>query len=446
MRQQQTNVFSPSTADTQTARRLTTLAILFAFLPYLVAGIRGHSSLLKIGSYNLCAEDVAVIVLVVALISRIDVGRISLSRVLLAFILLIAFFNLAIGVSGGNSYAALFEFRNRAVALLFFGLILSRWGTLRPGEYLRLPLVAGAVAFLLLYAVRLVGGPLLLVDPESFGALHAEYMEARLINAEAVIFLGAAAIFFLSEAAHQNLDSFRKSAYWALAAVCFLVVLVSRQRTGTVAVIAGLCIFLLLHPTQLGGKRALRLLAGVALLGALLVVAITVLGDVLEILPESFRESISRRDTFYGRVEIWTSSLAAYSSWSFRWRAFGRPAGEPLIVLLDQGEWEYSIHSAYLGLLLNYGFVGAALWAALLLAALIAALRSSQARQLQTSDLAPSVAASWLVILLIYGVSYEWRNGAAVFLGIAMIPLIRHRGRAKSRPRIIKRRQGPLPA
>ena len=190
----------------------------------------------------------------------------------------------------------------------------------------------------------------------------------------------------------------------------------------------------------------MRLLVGVALLGALVAVVAIILGDALEILPASFRESFAKRDTFLARVEIWTGSLAAYSGWSFQWRAFGRPVGEPLMLLLEQGEWEYSVHNGYLGLLLDYGFVGAALWVALLLAALVAALRSSQSPRLLRSDLAPSVAASWLVILLIYGFSYEWRNGAAVFLGFAMMPLIRHKGRVKSGPRIIKRRQGPLPA
>ena len=40
----------------------------------------------------------------------------------------------------------------------------------------------------------------------------------------------------------------------------------------------------------------------------------------------------------------------------------------------------------------------------------------------------PALAVCWLIIFLIYGYSYEWGNGAGVFIGMAMIPLIRYNG------------------
>lgn len=407
--------------DTAVARCLTTFAVAFAFLPYLVAEIRGNTSLLQIGSYNLCAEDVAVIPLVVALLSRLDVGRFGLTRLLLCLALLLALFNLLIGVSK-NSFAAVLEFRNRVVFLLFLGIIFSRWSTLRPLQYLAFPLVAVAIAFLVLYGVRLIGGPLVFVDPTSTGAIYSDFLEGRLINAETVIFLGAAAAFFLSEGAPSSYG-FRRLAYLALAAICVCVVLLSRQRTASVAVGFGLCVLFLLHPTLLGVKRTPRLL-GLILLGVLFIAAAAA-SDVLELLPQDYRDSLLKRDTLFARLEIWTSSLAVYFNWDFWWQAFGRPVGQRLVLHLDQGDWEYSVHSAYLGLLLNYGIVGFFLWVAVLLAALIAVFRQSQV--LQTSDMHSSVAACWLTILLIYGFSYDWRNGAGVFIGMAMIPLIRRR-------------------
>ena len=81
------------------ARFFTTVAISFAILTIVVDEIRGNTILLQMGSFNLCAEDVAVIPLVVALVSRVDVGRFGLSRILLGLALLLALFNLLIGVS-----------------------------------------------------------------------------------------------------------------------------------------------------------------------------------------------------------------------------------------------------------------------------------------------------------------------------------------------------------
>ena len=62
------------------ARFFTTVAISCAFLTYLIKEIRGNTTLLKMGSFNLYPEDVAVIPLVVALVSRVDVGRFGLSE------------------------------------------------------------------------------------------------------------------------------------------------------------------------------------------------------------------------------------------------------------------------------------------------------------------------------------------------------------------------------
>ena len=142
-----------SASDSRMARFFTTVAISFAFLAYVIVEIRGNTSLLQIGSFNLCAEDVAVIPLVVALVSRVDVGRFGLSRILLCLALLLALFNLLIGVSH-NAFAALFEFRNKIVFLLFLGVIFARWGTLRPLEYLAFPLVAASIALVFLYGIR----------------------------------------------------------------------------------------------------------------------------------------------------------------------------------------------------------------------------------------------------------------------------------------------------
>ena len=199
------------------------------------------------------------------------------------------------------------------------------------------------------------------------------FMEGRVINAETVTFLGAAAAFFLSQGSRNSSNGFRRLAYWALAGICLIVVLLSRQRTASTGVIVGLSAFFLLHPTLFGVKRTPRLLAA-CLVGVLFVVAVTA-GDVLEVLPEEFRESLAKRDTLDARIEIWTEALAMYSRSDFWWQAFGRPTGVPLVLQLEAGEWGYSVHSAYVGLLMSYGIVGSLVWATLLLAALFAALR-----------------------------------------------------------------------
>jgi O-antigen ligase len=339
---------------------------------------------------------------------------------LLCLALLLALFNLIIGVSH-NPFAALFDFRSRIVFVLFLGVIFARWGTLRPLEYLAFPLVAASMALVLLYGIRLVD-PLAFVDPNTTGAMQVQWLEGRVINAETVTFLGAAAAFFLCQGSRNRSNGFRRLAYWALAGICLVVVLMSRQRTATTGVIVGLSALFLLHPTMFGVKRAPRLLAAV-LIGALVATAVTA-GDVLEVLPDEYRESLAKRDTLNERFEIWTEALAAYSRSDFSWQLFGRPTGVPLVLQLEAGEWRYSVHSAYVGLLMSDGIVGSFLWHTLLLAALFAALRPRHV--LEKFDLDPALAVCWLAIFLIYGYSYEWKNGAWVFIGMAMIPLIRY--------------------
>jgi O-antigen ligase len=208
-----------------------------------------------------------------------------------------------------------------------------------------------------------------------------------------------------------------------------IVVLLSRQRTATVAIFAGLGILLLLDSDLLGRNRMLRRILAVTLFCiVLLVVTLVASGEMLAILPESFRDSLLKRDTWYGRMEIWEGALYTYNSWGLSSRAFGRPAGESLnIVLYNNTEWIYSVHNAYIGFLIDYGFVGAGLWVTLLLAALVAAFRTRKMLPVFSYDLHPSVAASWLTMLLIFGFSYEWRDALAVFLGLALIPLIRRK-------------------
>ena len=417
-----------ASGDQPLARRLAIAAIFLCFLPNLIGAIRGTTALAEIGSYSLSLKDLAVPALLLAIVSRIDIGRIGLFRVILFLILSLAFMNLLRGISGGTPFAAVFDFRNRASLLLFFAFVLTRWGSLRPGEYLNAPLTIIAVTFICLFIARLGGGPLLFVDGNSFGAVDIEYLEDRLLDAQAVICLGASAAFFLSVAAHRPPD-YIQFFYRSLAVLCLIVVLLSRQRTATVAIFAGLGILLLLDSDLLGRNRMLRRILAVTLFCiVLLVVTLVASGEMLAILPESFRDSLLKRDTWYGRMEIWEGALYTYNSWGLSSRAFGRPAGESLnIVLYNNTEWIYSVHNAYIGFLIDYGFVGAGLWVTLLLAALVAAFRTRKMLPVFSYDLHPSVAASWLTMLLIFGFSYEWRDALAVFLGLALIPLIRRK-------------------
>jgi O-antigen ligase len=178
----------------------------------------------------------------------------------------------------------------------------------------------------------------------------------------------------------------------------------------------------ILHPTLLGVKRAPRLLA-VSLVSVLLMVAVEA-GDALDLLPDEYRNSLANRNTLNWRFAIWTEALAVYFRSDFWSQVFGRPIGEPLVLQIEQGEWRYSVHGTHVGFLLSYGILGSFLWVTLLLAALFGALRRRH-HVLQMGDLEPAVAVCWLLILLIYGYSYEWGNGAGVFLAMAMLPLIR---------------------
>ena len=407
-----------SASDSGMARFLTTLAISFAFLTDLFLQIRGEAKFVQLGSYNLRPEDITVVALVFALVSRVDVGRFGLPRVLLSLVLLLAAFNLLRGVSQ-NAFAALFDFRSTAVLLFFLAVIFARWGTLRPLEYLGFPMVSASIVHILLFGIRLV-------EPHAFSDPNSEFvddlMEGRIINAGTAIFLGAAAAFFLSQGSRTSLNGFRRVAFWALAGICLVVVLMSRQRTATTGVIVGLSVFFVLHPTMLGVKRAPRLL--VAIVASALLILVVATGNVLDLLPSEYRDSALERRTLDFRLEVWTEALKAYSQWDFWWQAFGRPIGVPLILQLEHVEWRYSVHSTYVGTLMSYGIVGALLWATLLLLALFAALRPRHGRA--KFDLEPAVAVCWLVIYFIYGYSYEWRNGVGVFIGMALIPLIRY--------------------
>ena len=400
--------------------RLVPLAFAAAMFIDFLWELRGNDEIAQIGTFNLHGADIATAIGLLALLAARP-GLRSLNTVTLLVLAIggLVAFSLLRGVLE-NPFQAGIAFRFRAVTLVFiFYVALSR-RKLEPFQHSEPWLVTFIWLYVGLFCLRLLFGPTLFLLQDSTAYLNIIGLEFRSLNAETILILDFALLMFLHTALRTR-NGGSRNFYIVLAVTAFVVIVLSRQRTASVAGLIGLATLFLTDFKLLRRHAFLITMVGISAIAALGVWAVGLLPDLIQMLPEQFQISVQRTQTLSGREEIWAYSLGwRFANWDIIRQLFGPPAGEALNIMTIQGLWKSSLHSQYVATIMNYGIVGAFAWGSLLMVGIFRALRELPRETANLAGLSPSLVLAWLATLLVYGYAYEWADGAGVFLAMAL--------------------------
>ncbi|MGA7675051.1 MAG: O-antigen ligase family protein, partial [Rhizomicrobium sp.] len=366
--------------------------------------------------------DIAVAIGLIALIAaKPGFGRPNLMKFLVFVIGGVIGFTLLRGMLV-NPFLAFYSFRVRAVPLLFLFYVTFSRTRLEPVSSSQPWLVLWIGIALVVFCSRSVMGPTLFMAHDSPSYLFPFISgELRVVNNETILVFGLVLTMFLDNCLSTTNFETRRFYLFFLVAL-FVVIVLSRQRTATAASLAGLAtLFLANYKFLRRNKVVLIILACLAFI-AVVILSTGLLPVLLLMLPEQFQRSIEKFATLNARENVWNVAIGwRFVNWDIVRQLFGPPAGEPLDLVTSNGSlWGHSLHSQYIATIMNYGLVGAIAWAALVIYGIIQAFRALRSGQPNRVGLSPRVVLSWFAILLVFGIGYEWHDGAGFFMAMAL--------------------------
>lgn len=404
-----------------TATRGTTLLCAAALLVDLTYEIRGYDFLVLIGSYNLHAADIAAgICLLAAFSSAVNLGRLTVVRVCVLAICAVAILSLLRGVQE-SSFHAFYAFRTRAVALgclAYVGLRGKRIGSIWQYEPI---LLGGAGIAVLLFLFRAALGPTLLMAHDSPTYLGIGLLQFRDLQFETVLVMGLVMIMYLDR--WLVIKYPKKRVQDLLVALVLLsVILLSRQRTATIASLVGVAALFLTDMHFLRRNAHIMIAIVYAIVTILIAWMSGSIPVLVKMLPETFQYAINNVSTLDARQEVWSAALGLlYAKWDITRQLLGAPAGEQLYIFIaGNGYWQHSLHSQYIQTLMDYGLLGCLFWAALVVYTVVCAFRELGTGRLNRMGLSPRLVLAWIAALLTYGYSYEWVEGSGFFVAMAL--------------------------
>jgi hypothetical protein len=190
------------------------------------------------------------------------------------------------------------------------------------------------------------------------------------------------------------------------AAAFGVVVMIVQQRTVWAVAAAMIATFYL---SSRGEHRTKGILAGIAVLwGGLILITSNVAGDLIGKLISAANDS----STYDARVNSWQNLIAESFAKGLGTVLFGAPFGTGYGRFEGVGRWvEFAPHNWYVTLFLRVGLVGTAIFALLLLAAIIRVIRSQN----------DATSVGILVGTLVYCWAYSIMWYSAIFVGWALI-------------------------
>lgn len=422
------SVIGPTKQRTPTSRlgdsylRFAPLACAGALFIDFLYEVRGWDELGIIGSYHLHGVDIAAAIGFVALIAaKPGFGRPNLMKFLVLVIGGLIGFSLLRGILV-SPFLAFYAFRVRAVPLLFLFYITFSRVRLEPVLHSQPWLVLWICIATVVFCLRSIFGPSLFMAPESpsylFPLISGEF---RVLNTETILVFGFVSTMFLDDLlSTANIE--KRQVYLIFIAAMLIVVVLSRQRTAAAASLAGLAtLFLANYKFLRRNKVVLIILAGLAFI-AIVILSTGLLPVLVQMLPAQFQKSFEKIGTLNARMNVWNVAIGwRFVNWDIVRQLFGPPSGEPLYLVTTNGSlWEHSLHSQYIATIMNYGLVGAIAWAALVIYGIIQAFRALRSGQPNRVGLSPRVVLSWFAILLVFGIGYEWHDGAGFFMAMAL--------------------------
>tara|TARA_R110002074_G_scaffold352155_1_gene523370 strand:- start:3753 stop:5051 length:1299 start_codon:yes stop_codon:yes gene_type:complete len=396
--------------------RFMSIGVMFAFLTYFWTELRGDDQLAVIGSFHLHMEDVAALFCFLGLLQeKKDYSRLNIQRICIAVILILALFSLMVG-SISDVFNAFYNFRTRLVVLFFLSYVLLSGKYVRPINTYLTPIIAITFLFLGIFILRTIFGATLFLNPGTFAYLNIASLAYRPLNADSVLFLSFSFFLFVQLSLY-NINRRQRILFGLLAISVILVILFTRQRTVTIACFSALAAFLIWEPKLLRQN----LVAQLIFIFGISVAAFGFLGRLFDVVPESVVRAFGQTGTLEARIGIWKSAIyGVFDNWDLPMRLFGRPSSDALDIVTNLGLWKYSVHSSYVATLLNFGLIGSFFWA---LVCLVTFFQLGLGRHSLLSGelgLKRNVAFAWLIILLIYGFSYEWRDASGFFLAMCV--------------------------
>jgi len=168
---------------------------------------------------------------------------------------------------------------------------------------------------------------------------------------------------FIASCASAYIAPERRKAWIGLAVTISLLVVLSRSKTSLLACLASAGAFPVLTALQRGGVRSILftwLAATAALIG----------GALFYIAPDMIFKMLGKDPTLTGRTEIWASlmRLSDKHPWlGYGYKAFWTPTSVPASVVRAETHWDVpSAHNGWLDLLIQLGWIGVALFGAVL--------------------------------------------------------------------------------
>ena len=383
-------------ATIELSDRLTMVALWLLLVGAVIFEIQGQSSLISLGFYTFHVIDPAPVVALAAIVTNLAARRPDWPVYTLPIVLILGLtiVDLLRGLAIQPDLAAQWARANIAI-----GLFLMLAVTMRPipavMRAMRLALLVAATTLSVLAVLRLairldlfltVEGPNLMV-----------IYDHRPLTGQGAFLITFAGLLLFSEALHRRRFVFDAR---MLGAILFVaVVLISRQGTASIALLAGLATIFYL---QRDSTHQLRIGFGIALLLIVAALLLVFLPSLLD--TQNFASRAGNLDM---RRQIWSSLMALWPYEPALVRYFGFPAGQqPVLTVFVDGiyqTWPYSMHSMYYGSLSTMGYLGAAAYIALLamlgFRLLIATLKGTM----------PAFALGCWVATIVFSYSYEIR-------------------------------------
>jgi hypothetical protein len=398
-------------------------ALVLTVAQIMVLEIIGRNTLIPLGGSGLQAADLAMPALPV-LAALLILRGVRFTAILLAFL---AFYALTF-VRGliTDPSAALNAFRFD-VTLILLILSFSTGGLERMGyKTVCRILVAASMLVAAVSLSRFAYGPNFLVDMSNVDIEIADdWNDGRTLGAPAVLIMVCAILFGVMRdyATAKPQPRIR----WDLVTIFLLgMVLASGQRT------ACLGFALALGLMAINRFRAAVLPVLILVPFALFVVwtgIIDLSGSVAENIGQNMG---GRSGTFAFRMSIWNAFFQSLDQWHGFDLLFGRPLGQRPVFYLLQRLWTASLHSAYVGLIPLIGFAGMLVFLTGILLCTFGAM--GRFIKYQRGPMPPGTELQLFsaAVLLVYGISYEWRNILGVLIGILILPSSRPAGIQKS--------------
>lgn len=382
----------------------------------LLQEIRGSQELFIVGSYHCNMIDLTVVLCMTCLLLRFPhfVSHRLVNLCLLALLGLV-FVNFVRGVYFDLFRAAISE--RQQIFLLIFGLVLmADDSNAKLKDYIP-PLLFGAAVVMCVYMLRRQFGSTFMLKSGVWALAETVYGEGRFIDSESTMVLVGVSLMTFHLSASSKMR--REQVCWGLISFAtFAVMILSRQRTASIAGLLGFIVYFILRPGFFW-KISLPIRLGMVAGTLLVISAMVFVGPerAYEFLPQKYRASAERRNTIDARQAIWNAALFKYSTWSTGDQLIGAYAGQPYDLIVKDRQWDASVHNTYIGVLLRYGAVGLLIFLCLLGAGAVPTVMAAFQRQPANAlGLPPELAVGWITIMVIYGNSYEWRDAVTLFI------------------------------